>query len=385
MPTSAYFAFAVTGENDDVALIRFGPDGASVQHRTLVTVLGGLAGLRAIRVAPDGHTYYLASSHGFPTGELLKVAIAADSSPTHERAPPDTVESQEPLGVLPSAIAVTADGRTAWVTNRGDSAAGSRGSVSIVYLNRMAEVARIATCGDAAGSVLSADGSHHYSVCGRADALVEIDAQRLRPTRWLSVATQPEAADTGRAPLPPTARAAPTCEPGGVVTAPDSARLYVTCRRSGDIVEIDADHWTVLRRIALGTPVRECAVTADGHTLVAVDSVDQSIAVVDLASGRVTTRILMPRRVSAMEAIAPGPRDPVMLMLFGWMARPHAPVGVVITPDARYALVAVTGVAGEPGSVQIIDMLSHVIVAGVAIAPRATAIDFWKTNTIHAP
>ncbi len=385
-PASVYFAFAATAGFDDVALIRFGPGGASVQHHTTVAITGVAAGLRSVRVAPDGRTYYLTSARGFPSGELLKVAIAADSSATHERAPPDTVKAQEPLGVMPSAIAVTADGRTAWVTNRGDATAGSRGSVSIVYLNRMAELARIATCGDAAGSALSPDDSRHYSVCGRDDALVEIDAHHLTPTRWFSVAVGHEHGDSAGAAWPPAADSSgPSCDPDWVTVAPDSARLYVACRRSGDVVEVDAVRWTMLRRIALGTAVLQCAVTHDGRTLVVADSVDQSVALVDLASGRVAARIMMPRVMPEMAVVPAHARDPMMALLFGRMALPRAPVGLVITPDDRYAMVAVTGVAGEPGSVQIVDLQSHAIVADVAIAPRATAIDFWKMTPVHGP
>ena len=115
----SYLFFVASEAIDQVALVRFGPKGAVIEHRTSVQLSPDeLASPLGLSVAPDGRFYYVIVAHGFASGELLKVQIAADSS-RRESQPPDTIRGREPLGASPAAVQVTPDAAYAWVTNGG--------------------------------------------------------------------------------------------------------------------------------------------------------------------------------------------------------------------------------------------------------------------------
>src|ERR1019366_1574700 len=79
-PDNSYLVFVASEGFDQVALLRFGPTGLRIEHRTLIRLPAtDSVGPRALRITPDGRDYYVTTARGFPTGELLKVRIAADS------------------------------------------------------------------------------------------------------------------------------------------------------------------------------------------------------------------------------------------------------------------------------------------------------------------
>ncbi|MGH7593479.1 MAG: YncE family protein [Gemmatimonadales bacterium] len=329
----SYLIFVASAAVDQLALIRFGPKGALVEHRTAVTLRPDqTAAPLGISLVPRGRFYYVIVANGFTNGELLQVKIAADSS-HRESQPPDTLWGREPLGASPTAVQVSADGAFAWVTS-GNSGTTSRSSVSVVYLERMVEVARIPTCATPTGSRLTADGSRHYSVCIGDDLLVEIDAKAMAVTRRLALAR-------GTAP----------CGPAAVEPTTDGSKIYVACSRSDDVAEVDASTWTIGRRIPMGAGVSRLALTHDGKLLVGTNERGQSVSIVELASGHELAR-LPTRRAS--------------------------PAGVVVTPDDRYAFVTVAGAGAEPGTVEVIDLAALKTVATVDVGRGAGGIAFWK-------
>jgi len=362
-PAKSYLFFVASESSDQVALIRFGPRGTAIEHRTTFKLVPGdpagqpdvytafdgkihllssahglpdselVASPQSLALGPDGRTYYVTTAHGFAGGELLQVRIAADSS-RRESQPPDTVQGQEPLGAVPGAVAVTSDGSYAWVANSAARGSAGTGWIAVIYLGSMVEVARIPTCAAPIGSRLTADGSRHYSVCAQDDVLVEIDARAMKVARRLTLGD----------------RSAP-CSPTWVEPNGDGSRIYVACSGTGDIAEIDATGWKVLRHIPTGGGVFKFALTHDGKLLVSASRQAGAIAVIDVTSGRELARL----------------------------PTTHSRVGdVAVSADDRYAFVAVAGEGAEPGTVEIVDLVALKTVATVDVGSGAGGIVFWK-------
>jgi DNA-binding beta-propeller fold protein YncE len=362
-PTKSYLFFVASEGSDQVALIRFGPKGSLVEHRTPLKIVPGdpagqpdvytafdgkthllssahgfpdsdlATGPRSLALAPNGRAYYVTTAHGFAGGELLQVRIAADSS-HRESQPPDTVLGQEPLSALPGAVAVTPDGGYAWVTSSAEHGTTQSGWVAVIYLGSMVEVARIPTCAAPVGSRLTADGAKHYSVCTQDDALVEIDARAMKVARRLPLGG-------GSVPCSPT-----WAEPNA-----DGSKIYVACSGTGDVAEIDGTAWHVLRRIPMGGGISRLALTHDGKLLIGTSRRTGVIAITDVTSGRELARL---------QATRSGVGD------------------VAVSADDRYAFVAVAGSGAEPGAVEVIDLGTLKTVTTVDVGPGAGGIVFWK-------
>ena len=144
-----------------------------------------------------------------------------------------------------------------------------------------------------------------------------------------------------------------SCSPTWAQPSPDGARVWVACNKSSDIVEIDAKTWTLARRIPAGPGVYNLAVTNDGKKLVGTNKRDQSVSVIDVASGKELARIKTTRAVV------------------------H---GATVSDDDRYAFISVEGVGSQPGTVDIIDLSSLQKVASVDVGQQAGGIDFWKSE-----
>ena len=63
--------------------------------------------------------------------------------------------------------------------------------------------------------------------------------------------------------------AEPSCSPTWVQPAPDGATLYVACNKSDEILVIDRDRWTLVRKFSTGRAPYNLGITPDGGLLVA--------------------------------------------------------------------------------------------------------------------
>jgi DNA-binding beta-propeller fold protein YncE len=356
-PTLDYLVLVASEGNDRISLVRFGPAGASVEH---VSRIGRNptepAGPHGIGVSPDGRYYFVSTAHGFPNGALWKFTTAGDS-----------LKGTVTLGMFPATLQVSPDGLYAYVVNFNLYGEMKPSSVSVVYADDMAEVARITTCTMPHGSRLNRDGTKHYSACMMDDALVEIDTRRLAVSRHFilkkgaerGVAGAP--AGTGREPgtadhsghgMEPPKASDVSCSPTWAQPSVDGSKVYVACNKTSDVVEIDVPTWTMTRRFPMGPGVYNLAGSHDGKLLVGTNKRGQSVSVVDLGSGKELALLPTKRKVAS---------------------------GVVISPDDRYAFVTVEGVGSEPGTVEVIDLRALRTVAVVDVGQQAGGIDFWKT------
>ena len=365
-PDKDYLVLVASEGNDRISLVRFGPAGASVEH---VSRIGRNptepVGPHGLGVSPDGRYYYVSTAHGFPNGDLWKFTTAGDS-----------LKGRVTLGLFPATLQISPDGLFAYVVNFAVYSEMKPSSVSVVYADDMAEVARITTCTMPHGSRLNRDGTKHYSACMMDDALVEIDTRTLAVARHFLLKRGAEHGATGslsgignrREPatggqmgiagdhaghgMEPPKPSDVSCSPTWAQPSVDGSKVYVACNKSSDVVEIDVPTWTMTRRFPMGPGVYNLAASHDGKLLVGTNKRGQSVSVVDLASGKEIALLPTKRKVAS---------------------------GVVISPDDRYAFVTVEGIGSEPGTVEVIDLRALRTVAVVDVGQQAGGIDFWKT------
>ncbi len=362
-PDKDYLVYVLSEAADKISLIRFGPNGARIDHEIPTGDMPiDIDGPHGIAVSSNKQFYYVSLAHGRPFGSVWKYATGDDR-----------VLGQTRLGLFPATMDLSADGSLLFVVNfnlHGDMVPSS---VSVVATEPMLEVARIQTCTMPHGSRLNPQGTKHYSACMMDDMLVEIDTQTLKVSRHFLLTKGREMGMSGPPISPASAQPAGTarhmdmgghgmeppkagdvsCSPTWAQPSVTGSSIFVACNKSSEIVEVDAARWKVARRIPARAGVYNLAVTKDGTRLLATNKRDQSVSVIDLKSGRELARIPTRRKVL------------------------H---GVVVSPDDRYAFVSVEGVGSEPGTVEIIDLNALKIVASVDVAEEAAGIDFFRTE-----
>jgi DNA-binding beta-propeller fold protein YncE len=357
-PAVDYLVFVASEGNDRISLVRFGPAGARVER---VSKIGRNptepVGPHGIGLSPDKRYYYVSTAHGFPNGELWKYSAAGDS-----------LKGTVTLGRFPATLQVSPDGLYAYVVNFNLYGEMVPSSVSVVYVDDMAEVARITTCTMPHGSRLNPQGTKHYSACMMDDALVEIDARTMAVSRHFMLKKGNEHGESGALGgaghggaggdhaghgMEPPKPGDVSCSPTWAQPSADGSKIYVACNKSSDVAEIDAASWTMTRRFPMGPGVYNLATTHDGKLLVGTNKRGQSVSIVDLATGKEVAVLPTKRKVAS---------------------------GVVISPDDRYAFVTVEGIGSEPGTVEVIDLRALRTVASVDVGQQAGGIDFWKTQ-----
>ena len=361
-PDKDYLVYVVSESADKIALIRFGPDGASVDHQISTGDMPiDIDGPHGIVVSPDRQFYYVSIAHGRPFGLIWKY-----------RTKDDAVIGKTTLGYFPATVDVTPGGDFLFVVNfnlHGDMVPSS---VSVVATQAMTEVARIETCTMPHGSRLNAQGTKQYSACMMDDMLVEIDTRSLKASRHFIVTkgkemgmngppkvggmshmNMPSMKDTGGHGMEPPKEGDNSCAPTWAQPSRDGSSVYVACNKSSEIVEVNANNWQLVRRIPARAGVYNLAVTHDGSRLLATNKRDQSVSIYDLKSGKELARLPTKRKVL------------------------H---GVVVSPDDLYAFVSVEGVGSEPGTVEVIDLRAMKTVATVDVGQEAAGIDFYKTE-----
>lgn len=364
-PADDYLVYVLSESADRIALVRFGPAGARVDHDfetgSMPTDLDGPHG---IAISPDKQFYYVSLAHGRPNGSVWKY-----------RAADDAVIGRVPLGLFPATMDVSPDGQFIYVVNFNLHGDMIPSSVSVVATGPMAEIARIQTCTMPHGSRLNPQGTKHYSACMMDDMLVEIDTRTLKASRHFILTKGAEAGlpgapkvagqmagmqmggpaqkhDAGGHGMEMPKAGDISCSPTWAQPSQDGSSVYVACNKSSEIVEIDTAAWKLKRRIAAGAGVYNLALTGD-ERLIATNKRDQSVSIFDLKTGKELARLKTKRKVL------------------------H---GAVVSPDNRYAFISVEGIGSEPGTVEIIDLTALKTVATVDVASEAAGIDFLRTE-----
>jgi len=358
---ATYYAYVAAESADLIHRVRLDSNGVSIDQTTPV---GELAveneGPHGLNVSPDGENLYMTTAHGVPDGKLWKFD-----------AGPDTlVAAPILLGNFPSTLDLTPDGLYAFVVNFNLHGEHVPSTVSVVYTPDMIEVDQIATCTMPHGLRMAPDGLFAYSMCMMDDQLVEIDTRTFEVSRRFTVSTAAEAellgydvpeivtgangmtgAAASMAGAVMSSMKSPTCSPTWVQPAPDNATLYVACNKSDEILVIDRESWSLVRKFPAGRAPYNLGVTADGSVLVASLKGAGQVQFFDAATG---------------ESLAVVPSSTTVT---------H---GVALTPDSRYAFVSVEGKGAEPGKVDVYDLQSFELVGSVGVGQQAGGIIFWK-------
>jgi DNA-binding beta-propeller fold protein YncE len=347
-PDKEYLVYVLSEAADKIALVRFGPEGARIDHEIDTGDMPiDIDGPHGIAISPDRQFYYVSIAHGRPFGTVWKYSTKDDS-----------VLGKATLGYFPATMDITPDGNFLFVVNfnlHGDMVPSS---VSVVSTQTMTEVARIPTCTMPHGSRLNRQGTKQYSACMMDDVLVEIDTRALKVSRKFSLtqnhAHLPGMKDTGGHGMEPPKPGDNSCSPTWAEPSSDGASIFVACNKSSEIVEISAASWKIVRRIPARPGVYNLDITDDGRRLIATNKRDQSVSIYDVKSGRELARVSTKRKVL------------------------H---GVVISPDDLYAFITVEGVGSEPGTVEVIDLTTLKTVATLDVGAAAAGIDFFKTTS----
>ncbi|MEZ4417718.1 MAG: YncE family protein [Gemmatimonadota bacterium] len=323
----SYRVYVASESEDEVTVLRYDA-GGDLSVEKVIRVgrwPAEIEGPHGIFFDPTGEYWYLTLGHGYPNGTLLKYEVGAD-----------TVVGTAELGLFPATVSLTPEGALAFIVNSNFYGDHVPSTVSIVDTQTMDEVAQTETCTMPHGSRMSADGRFNYSACMMDDQLVETSTVSLEVTRRLNLVTG--AAVTAHAGHEghdmsggsgAGMAAQQTCSPTWTAPSERGERLYVACNKSHEIVEVDLERWSVVRRIpAQGAPYN-LALTPDGTRLLATLKGGAQLAVFDRSSGEELARLPSAQKVT------------------------H---GVVVTPDSRYAFVTVEGIGGQPGLVEVIDL-----------------------------
>ena len=354
---ATYYVYVGAESADLIHRVRLDASGVSVDQTTAVGEMAvETEGPHGLNVSPDGRHLYMTTAHGIPDGKLWKFD-----------AGPDTlIAAPILLGNFPSTLDLTPDGLYAFIVNFNLHGEHVPSTVSVVYTPDMVEVDQIATCTMPHGLRIAPDGLFAYSMCMMDDQLVEIDTRTFEVSRRFNVSTGVEAELVGyetpeiltgpNGMIRPvgsaaTGRTPPTCSPTWVQPAPDDRTLYVACNKSDEILVIDRETWSLVRKFPTGRAPYNLGITPDGSILVVSLKGAGQVQFFDAATGESKAIVQSTTTVT------------------------H---GVAVTPDSRYAFVSVEGKGAEPGKVDVFDLRTFEMVGSVGVGQQAGGIVFWK-------
>lgn len=339
-----YYAYACAESEDEVALVRFGPNGLEVVKKIPVGVFPTeIEGPHGIGVSKSGRYWYVSISHGNPFGSIHKYETGSDEW-----------VGDVMVGLFPASLDISPTTGLLYVVNFDLYGEMKPSSVSVVETSTMTEVARVPTGIMPHGSRLNRDASRHYSVNMMDDHLVEIDALKFQVARKLPLSEHAAhmAAMTDNDGDAMKKMMAQMIQPTWATQPTPQGKVYVAGNNKNVILEVDLEKWAVTRRFEnTANGPYNLDITPDGKTLVVTYKRGAAVGIWDLEAGKEVAQIKTTRTV------------------------PH---GVVITPDGRYAFVTNEGVGGEPGTVEVYDLEKRARAAAVNIGKQAGGIAFWK-------
>jgi DNA-binding beta-propeller fold protein YncE len=342
--SSTYRVLVAAESDDQVHLVECTADAASsgspsgllacevARTYAVGLVPADIDGPHGVAASASGRVMYVSIAHGRPQGLLQKYSLETG-----------TALGETELGMFPASLDAGPDGRVYVINFNLHDPDMRPSSLSVVDGGTMLEIARVETCRMPHGSRLSPDGARHYSGCMMDDLLVEVDTRTLAVSRRLSLRddTAPEAAGGSHAHHPPT------CSPTWTTPSPDGTKVYVACNRSAEVVEVDVASWQVTRRWSTPKAPYNMALTPDGRLLVVTQKGPGTTTVWSVADATQLAEIAGTRGIAS---------------------------GVAVSRDGRYAFVTLEGKGGEPGTLDVIDLVRLAKVASVDTGKQAGGV-----------
>ena len=333
-----YYLYVAAESDDTVHLVKFGPGGGEVLKTIGVGAFATeIEGPHGIKVSPDGRYWYVSMAHGLPYGSVYKYATGDDVSVNDVQ-----------VGLFPATMDISSSTGLMFVVNFNLHGDMEPSTVSVIDTVSMLEVAQIEQGLMPHGSRTSPDGMFHYSVGMMDDLLYEIDVMNLKVSRTLHLTANDEKAANDN---DGHGHHMAVVKPTWVEPHPTKPLLYVALQGADQIAEVSLQDWQITRRFHTQKGPYNLAVTADGKLLIATCKPNNSTAVWDLETGQELANIPASRRIT------------------------H---GVTLSPDNRFAFVSIEGVAGDPGTVDVIDLQTFETRASIDVGKQASGIDFWK-------
>jgi YVTN family beta-propeller protein len=288
---------------------------------------------------------------------LLRSHNAARSRPSH----PPAVTATIPVGRQPGRVAITRDGRHAYVTNNG------AGTVSVIDTGSNAVTATIPSGTAPAAVAITPDGRHAYVTNNGAGTVSVIDTGSNAVTATIPVGQSPS----------------------GVAITPDGRHTYVTNNGAGTVSVIDTGSNAVTATIPSGTAPAAVAITPDGRNAYVTDfgagNGAGTVSVIDIGSKAVTATIPVGATPGAV-AITPDGRhayvtnydsDAVTVIdtannaVNGSIPGGGRPAYVAVAPDGRRAYLS----DQDANRLSVIDTATNVVSVGVAVpGPNGAAL-----------
>lgn len=336
-----YYVYVAAESEDEVAVVKFEGETASVEKRISVGVWPvEIEGPHGMTISPDGQYWYLSMAHGKPYGHVYKFKTGTDE-----------MIARVELDLFPATMQISPATGFLYVVNFNLHGDHVPSTVSIVDPESMEEIDRVTTGVMPHGSRLSPDGLSHYSVAMMSDELYEIDAMSFEVSRILNLAGESSANEHQMAGKETMQHGMPKAKPTWVYPHPTQPQVYVANNGADEVVEVDLNDWKITRRFPTGKGPYNLEVSNDGKILVVSYKSEGSTGIWDLKKGKELAKIPNSRKVT------------------------H---GVVISPDSRYAFVSVEGKGGEPGAVDVFDLKKLKHVATAEVGKQAGGISFWK-------
>jgi YVTN family beta-propeller protein len=248
-----------------------GDDDAARPPKVVATVEVG-PGPLAVAITPDRREVYVSN---FGIDKVLNPLSDGEEGNTVSviKTASNKVIATIEVGTLPAGVAITPNGRRAYVTNRRD------GTVSVIHTKTHTVLTTVHVGYHPANVAISPDGRHAYvtnfgdpiPIAGTTVSVIDTKTNEV-------VATIP---GVGPGPV-------------GVAVTPDGAYVYVVNVLVGTVSVIETATNTVVDTVEVGPGPRAVAITPDGAHAYVTNFFNDTVSVIETATNTVVDTIAVP-------------------------------------------------------------------------------------------
>lgn len=218
----------------------------------VLRIIRGVSDPESVAVSPDGGRLYVASED---TGQLIVLDAQSGG-----------VRAAIPVGDEPEGVAVSPDGALVYATSEEEN------QVAVVDTARNAVRARFAGGARPRNALFTPDGTRAF-VAGENDGSVTaVAVAQDRPAGRVTISGE-------------------NARPMGLALSPDSAHLFVTTGRGGELVRLDPRTLGITGRVAVGQRPWGLALSRDGRFAFTANGPSNDVAMVDTATMQVVARM----------------------------------------------------------------------------------------------
>jgi YVTN family beta-propeller protein len=260
----------LTVDSDDDA------DDQTIQPPKVVAIVKVGLGPLGVAITPDDKEVYVTNFGSDP--ELVPGGMPGNTVSVI-RTRRNEVVATIPVGNLPAGVAITPDGKHAYVTNRGDDV------VSVIDTATRTVVATVPVQDKPANVVFTPDGSLAYVTNFGSNTVSVIDTA----TNTVVPVPDGDAIKVGLVPI-------------GLAVTPDGTRVYVVNVNFspvpppplGDVSVIDTATNTVVKTVVVGPGPRAVAITPDGTHAYVTNFLNNTVSVIRTRRNNVVDTIPVP-------------------------------------------------------------------------------------------